>query len=221
MVITEIFNTEYPLKSTEIENKNGTALIKLPYFFPESENQLFLTAAEYKGSVYLSDNGSAFRELSARTDDAYVTGDVFTYLAGVFLNIKPNEKKEIVWAVSPCDMRRFYRFLQCVSICANADLYPFIDENRYAECSAYVTRFDFPSGAYPAEFAEAVRTSLYPKYDKLITPFTFSGESSAMCIKAEETRDGGVSLTDAGGFDARSVYIREVSAEQPRRLSPV
>ena len=103
--------SEYLLDELEIDKTDSTAIIKLPYFFPISGNRLELFVTEYNGSVFVKDGGAAFRELALRTRDPYILENVFEYITCVYLSVKPTKHKEIVWAITPTDMRRLYRIL--------------------------------------------------------------------------------------------------------------
>ncbi|MBQ7669833.1 MAG: hypothetical protein IJS45_03825 [Clostridia bacterium] len=192
----------------EVEKNGRTAKIKLPFYFPMSEGGFEFVATEKKSSVILSDCGAAYRELSQKTDDPYILGEVFDYLARVFLNIEPSEDRALTWLISESDMRRFFTFIQCVSICANADLYPFVNEELQGECEKYITRRDFPSdGEYPAQFVEDLNRSISLEDGIVRSNFAFKDETDPMSIQVE-SGNGIFTLTDRGGFDGGDIIER-------------
>lgn len=209
-IYDNIRQSKYLLADLEIHKKESSAIIKLPFSFPVSGNRLELIATEHNGSVFVTDNGSAFRELASKTDDPYILKNVFEYLTGVYLNMKPNKQKEIVWAITPTDTRRFYRILQCISLCANADLYPTVDKEKLKECEKYIIQIDFPeNGSCPLSFVESLQTSLrWCGEDIIGTRFAFTDEMSAMSILLTQHPNNRLTLTDKGDFDGGDLIER-------------
>lgn len=202
--------SEYLLDELEIDKTDSSAIIKLPYLFPVSGNRLELSVTEYNGSVFVTDGGSAFRELALRTRDTYILENVFEYLTGVYLSVKPTKQKEIVWTIAPTDMRRFYRILQCISLCANADLYPTVDKEKLKEYENHMIQIDPPkNGSYPLSFVESLQVSLRWRDEDLInTRFAFTDEMSAMSILLTKQPDNRLTLTDKGDFDGGDLIER-------------
>lgn len=202
--------SEYLLDELEFDKTDSSAIIKLPYLFPVSGNRLELSVTEYNGSVFVTDGGAAFRELALRTRDPYILENVFEYLTSVYLSVKPTKQKEIVWAIAPSDMSRFYRILQCISLCANVDLYPAVDREKLKEYEKHMNQINLSeNGSYPSSFVESLQTSLCWRDEDLInTRFAFTDEMSAMSILLTEEQDNRLALTDKGDFDGGDLIER-------------
>ena len=189
-----------------VKNANSAKII-LPFRFPGG-GRLELLATEKYGSVIFSDCGAAYRELSAKTDDPYILGDVFDHIASVYMNVKPPKDRELIRPISASDMRRYFGFLQCVSICANADLYPFVNDEMQKEYDRYSELWVFPEdGKYPEGFIEDMKRSLTFEDGIIRSGFAFKDETDPMSIQV--VRGSGVfTLTDRGGFDGGDIIER-------------
>lgn len=193
----------------EITEYDTCARIRFPAFFPKSGYPLELLLAEHDGSVTVSDCGSAYRELSAKTSDPYILSDTFAYLMGSFLNILPSESNEIIWKVSSSYLSRFHLFFQCICFCAHADLYPGVDEDRLRECRPYIKGTVFPLNKhYPEAFLEAWKQSVWREDDRIQLAFYFSDEMAPMGILIECEQERCITITDVGDFDGGDLIER-------------
>lgn len=201
----------YLLQNTcKITEHQHYAQIQLPFFFPQSNSQLELLVTERDGSVTVSDNGAAYRELAAKTSDATVLDKTFAYFLAVYLNTSPSESKEVCWTFSSSYMHRFFRVLQCISLCANADLYPAVNQKEWDKCLQYLSceTFSCSDGVYPAQFIEEIKEAVIQEKDWIFSDFAFDGEMTDMSIRTADTQDGRVVLTDDDGFDGGGLIER-------------
>ena len=81
------------IDACEITEYETHAQLRLPDFFPGSGLPLELTVTQDDEKIFFSDQGSAYRALSARTTDPYILKETIEYLTGVYLNIRPNERR--------------------------------------------------------------------------------------------------------------------------------
>ena len=110
-------------------------------------------------------------------------------------------------------VKRFFDFLQVVSIVANADMYPQIDNERYCEYKKYSKKYKFNGKTQPTkDFINQLKESIKVNYDAdkgitVHTPFYFNDEACPMCLSIEKDGEQAV-IENFGDFDGGRLFQR-------------
>lgn len=200
--------------SIQWSKKENELEITLPYYFPDSTEPLTIVAVEVDGDICLHDRGRAMKELKKRTQDRYTYEDVANYFSRVWLS-HPLKDGEILYSYVN-DLRDLWRFVQGITLVANADLYPQIDEDYY-EMFQLLQREEEPvnltDGCYPEKFAEVLKDIFEVQqeetYGTLIkTDFYFDGEPCPMWLRLLKDDKGDTYITDFGNYDGGRLLER-------------
>lgn len=194
----------------KIEHLKNFSTITLPYYFPFSDKPLTLTLFEKDGRVFVTDCGRAYSELTNR-----LTKPQARKMAKYFLRInfesELNLNNHLIAPIS--SVKRFFDFLQVVSIVANADMYPQIDNERYCEYKKYSKKYKFNGKTQPTkDFINQLKESIKVNYDAdkgitVHTPFYFNDEACPMCLSIEKDGEQAV-IENFGDFDGGRLFQR-------------
>ncbi len=195
-----------------VDKRDTDARVMLPFYFPDSEEPLSLRMAQAGTEIFVTDDGRAYNELCRRLSSKRIAGQMTRYFGRVQLECEPDRQ----WALTTCmqDVRGFFRYLQTLSLIANADLYPTIDVDYFERYKKYATMGEMPcKGSTPVAFLGELLESITVSHDKewgvcVHAPFYFNDEACSMGVCFAQVEGGRVFATDQGDFDGGCLYDR-------------
>ena len=198
------------LNEIKINHFKKYSTITLPYYFPFSKTPLSLTLFKKGDRVFVTDWGRAYSELTKRLPKIKAR-KMAKYFLRINFESELNFKNHLIAPISSA--KRFFDYLQVVSLVANADMYPECDKECFKEYKKYSKKHRFFGKTLSAQdFINDLTEKIKVYYDKdrgitIHTPFYFNDEACPMCLSL--TKDGEqVKITDFGDFDGGRLFQR-------------
>lgn len=198
------------LNEIKINHFKKYSTITLPYYFPFSKTPLSLTVFKKGDRVFVTDWGRAYSELNKRLPKIKAR-KMAKYFLRINFESELTFKNHLIAPISSA--KRFFDYLQVVSLVANADMYPETDKEYFKNYKKYSKKHSFLGKTLSArDFINDLTEKIKVYYDKdrgitIHAPFYFNDEACPMCLSL--TKDGEqVKITDFGDFDGGRLFQR-------------
>lgn len=203
-------------RAFRFEKRDGVLYVRMPFFFPDSPKPLVLKIGmDGDGWFVADDMGAAACALSARVGDITPYSDVldsFCYIFGEYRHMEDDHALRMSFK----DARGFLRFIQWVSLAANADLYPApMPDYDGFEMSSVPERWEVPKHLTGADdfidlVADMIKVASDSDFGTLVgVKFYFDGECWPMTVRYMNGAEN-VTVTDFGGYDGGDLTDRMV-----------
>lgn len=200
-------------RAFRFEKRDGVLYVRMPFFFPDSVKPLLLKiGVDGDGWFVADDMGAAWGRLCARTGDATPYVKVLDSFCHYYCDYRYMEEDHSLKAYFN-DARGFWKYIQLVSLAANADLYPHTMPDYSPQMGAMSDRWKEPGYLCPADgFMDLVSDMIVitndEEYGTIVgLNFYFDGEFLPMSLRFMKTEQG-ITVTDFGGYDGGDLTDR-------------